>query len=69
MENSKRNANLLDLFDEDGNTLGTHEENFNRKAWLDVKNIIFIPSVMRSAIGIQTIKPMQKNPKLRCFIF
>lgn len=27
----------LTFFDEDGNTLGTHEENFNRKAWLDVK--------------------------------
>ena len=27
----------LNFFDKDGNTLGTHEESFNRKAWLDVK--------------------------------
>ena len=25
------------FFDKEGNKLGTHEENFNRKAWLDVK--------------------------------
>ncbi len=27
----------LTFFDKEGNKLGTHEENFNRKAWLDVK--------------------------------
>lgn len=28
---------LLTFFDKEGHKLGTHEENFNRKAWLDVK--------------------------------
>lgn len=28
---------LLTFFDKDGNTLGTHEESFNRKSWLNVK--------------------------------
>lgn len=28
---------VLTFFDQDGNLLGTHEETFNRKSWLDVK--------------------------------
>ena len=61
---------MLDFFfDKDGNKLGTHEEIFNRKAWLDVKKYDLYTSVMQFVIGIQSDKVYAEKSKIEMLHF